>query len=299
MCFEKGYDIKEIERTSDGFTALCSAGTYKKLHTPAFRSGGTVRIIRKSGLPFLLKPLKNRWGFFTGAVAFALTVSLLTGFVWQVKITGNSAVGTSELTAFAEMNGLKSGVPWSSVDRDTLCAGLMRDFDGVAWAHINRFGSVAVLEINETKPVPVPDTDKLKGRKIYRRELTVTAYRQQSDMRVLSSRRYCDLYFYMLRIPLYVKKPSGDLCEASRHFLTVNKNELPIGVTVTEAKILGASPRELSDSELLSLAEHKLALAEEQELDGYGIINKSVTQKLDADKCTLTGAYILSIDNTD
>jgi hypothetical protein len=175
----------------------------------------------------------------------------------------------------------------------------MRDFDGISWAHVNRFGCVAVLEINETKPVPVPDTDRLKGRKIYRRELTVTACRQQSDMRVISSRRCCDLYFYMLHVPLYIRKPSGDVSEITRHFAVINGSELPIGVTVTEAKKYAAAPRELSDGELVALAENKLAVAEEQELDGCRIINKSVSQRLDSDKCTLTGAYILSIDNND
>ena len=69
-CFENGVEIQNISLTENGFTAICRIGTYKKLHRIALRHGGCVKVIKKHGLPFFLSPLKDRTGFFIGALLF-------------------------------------------------------------------------------------------------------------------------------------------------------------------------------------------------------------------------------------
>lgn len=298
-CFERGLSVRSIEQTADGISAECRISVYKRLHSVALKTGGVVRVTERHGLPFLTKGLKNRAGFFVGAVVCCFIISLLTGFVWQVEIVGADSVSESMLAAYLEENGLSSGVMWSSVDRREICAGIMRDFDGVSWAHINRFGALARLEINEARPKPRPDTDKLKGKKIYRRELTVTAQREQSDLALVGTSEYVDLSFYWFRIPLYFGKQAGDITETERRFVRLNGVELPIGYTKTVAKRLGSVKHEVSDKELRAIAEKKLLHAEEQELDGFVIINKSVKEKMTESEIVLTGAYILKEKGTD
>lgn len=67
-------------------------------------------------------------------------------------------------------------------------------------------GTTAIVEINETTQEPEEiDEYKLKGIKATRKEITVTAQRQQSKMSIKQSKNYYNLHFFSLNIPLYFK----------------------------------------------------------------------------------------------
>ena len=83
-CFENGVEIQNISLTENGFTAICRIGTYKKLHRIALRHGGCVKVIKKHGLPFFLSPLKDRTGFFIGALLFVFILSFLGQKIYRL-----------------------------------------------------------------------------------------------------------------------------------------------------------------------------------------------------------------------
>lgn len=296
-CFKNGLEIRNAAVTENGFTASCSIKTYKRLHTYAYRSGGRVRITKKCGLPFLLHPIENRFGFLTGAVAFIFIICLLTGFVWRVDYKGCNVVSEATLTQYMKNNGLDTGAMWSSIDKDDLAARLMRDFDEISWAHINQYGTTAVVEINEARPVPQPNDDRLKGRKIFRRQLEVVAYRKQGDIKIKDIKCYKTLHFYFFNIPLYISKKQGDIEELERKMVKINNTELPIGITNATEKWLTYTDKELGDKELKALAKKKLENEEREQLDGFEIINRNMTLDIDKDKCVIKCAYIIKENN--
>lgn len=69
-CFQEKINIKNIVNHKNGVTARCSIKAYKRLHTLALRSGGKVKIVKKKGLPFILRPLKGQMGRFRRTVVF-------------------------------------------------------------------------------------------------------------------------------------------------------------------------------------------------------------------------------------
>ncbi len=293
-CYSQGFEIRDVSLNEDGFTAYCNLKTYKQLHHIARLHGGVVKITKKCGLPFLALPLKNRIGFAVGAAAFILIVSFLSTFVWNVEITGNDAVGTFAINAFLENNNLKSGVMWSSVDRDKLCWDMLGEFDEFSWVHINKKGSTAFVEVNEVKAMPdESDKDKLEGINVFRKELQAVAYREQKDMSVRDRKHYKKLNFFFIDIPLYTNRKTGDISQESASFITINEVALPIGITEYEEVFLSSTPKTLSDEELTQLAQKKLEYLEQQEFEGFEIINKSPDVKNESDKCTITCSYIL------
>lgn len=293
-CFADGMEIRDVVRNSDGFDACCNLRIYKKLHHYAFRHGGKVRVRKKRGLPFILLPLKNRIGFFMGMLAFVVIISFLSCFIWNVEIVGNDRLSETTISAYLENHNIKSGVMWSSVSRDEVCWDIMSEFDDISWAHINKIGSTARVEINETRLADKDgDEDKLKGIDVFRKELQVVAYREQKDITVKSIKTYKRIRFFTADIPLYLKKETGDISQQSENYLTVKDTKLPIGITESEEQFLASESRILTDEELLSLAEKKLGYQEEQEFDGFEIINKTQSHETDADKCVLSASYIV------
>jgi len=292
-CYSNAVAIRDIALADDGFTAYCNVKVYKKLHTTAHKHGGVVRIIKKSGLPFILLPLKNRIGFFVGMVMCALIISFLGSFIWNVEITGNNRIGEATILSYLENNNLRSGVMWSSVDREELEWNMMSEFEDLSWVHINRFGTTVRVEVNETTQKPDKDEEKLQGINVFRKELEAVAYREQKDMKIKSKKEYKKLQFFSVSIPLYLKKESGDMTEESSTFLSIKDTRLPIGIYTYDEIFLSSSPRTLTDEELTELAKQKLSHLEEQEFDGFEIINRKDDIKMEDDKCVIKTSYII------
>lgn len=160
-CYHEKINIKDISAENGVLTARCSIGAYKRLHKIAFRSGGKVKLVKKRGLPFLLHPLKGRWGVFCGMLFFVLLVSFMGGFIWNITVIGNQTLETSKIVDYLAQNGFKTGVRWSKTDKENLEFAVMADFDRVAWISINRIGCLAQVEIRETTPKPEIENNNL------------------------------------------------------------------------------------------------------------------------------------------
>lgn len=154
LCYEEKINIKNIICENGTVTARCSINAYKRLHRVALKSGGKVKILKKHGLPFILHPLKGRWGIFCGMLFFVLFVSFMSGFIWNITVVGNNTLETSKIVDYLAQNGFKTGVRWSDTDKENLEFSVMADFDDIAWISINRFGCLAQVEIRETTPKP-------------------------------------------------------------------------------------------------------------------------------------------------
>lgn len=293
-CFKNGIEIHNIKLNQDGFTAICTVYTYKKLHRLALKNSGRVKVIKRHGIAFIFGKVKRRMGFLIGALLFVFIICFLGAFVWNVEIVGADSISEDTLITYLENNGLKSGVMWSVVDRKSLEWDLMSDFDDIAWAHINKIGTTARIEINETKnPPKSTDENKLKGIKAIRIELTETVQRSQTKITIKNSKNYLTLHFFSLNIPLYIKADSGEIQSDLTKMLTVKETALPIGYTVKTIQSLDGIKYDLTDDELIALANKKLQSTAEKELDGYEIINSNTDYEIDEKHCTIKCAYIV------
>lgn len=295
-CFKDGVEIKETMLTDGGFKAVCSIKTYKQLHKIALKNGGKVRILKKKGLPFLLLPLKNRLGFFTGALAFVVIISFLGGFVWNVELVGNERVSDAELGAFLDKNGVKSGVMWSGIDREKIAWEMMGGFSDIAWAHINKIGTTARVEINETNIPPEKDngdSNKLQGITVFRKQLEVVTSREQSKIKTEKQKTYKTILFFGAKIPLYLNKEKGVFSDSRESKITIRDTELPVGCLFENEKWIACEKVLLTDAELLELSKKRLRFEEEKAFDSYEIINKTTDFSIDESKCVITASYIV------
>ena len=153
-CYQQGIYLRNICIKNDELVAEVKIKSYKALHKIAFSHGGKVKIFKRKGVPFLLSPLNNRWGFFIGIVYFIFFISFMGGFVWNITVTGNNRVTEVKIVDYLAKNGFKIGTRWDSVDKEQLELAIMADFEDVAWISINKIGSTASIEINETVNKP-------------------------------------------------------------------------------------------------------------------------------------------------
>ena len=157
-CFLSKYNIQNLRIEKDILYADCPLGLYPFLRRIARKNGGRLKTVKKHGLIFILLKVKNRWGIFVGAVLGISFLCFISGFIWNIEVTGNEKLKRKEILSFASQNGLFEGAYWKSTDRDRIENLFMASYEDIAWVHINRSGTSAIIEIDES--VKKPKTQK-------------------------------------------------------------------------------------------------------------------------------------------
>ena len=351
-CRSKNIYIKNIIKTEHGISAQISPKGYFQLHKIAYACGGRVRVTKKKGLPFLLMPLKNRWGIFCGALAAVMLVSFLSGFIWNITVIGDSRLTDAQIIDYLAQNGFKVGARWAEVDKENLEFGVMADFDDIAWISINKLGCLAQVEINETvekPPIVSEDITNVKAKKDgvivhitalggwqtaqegdavsagdllisgvnesevdernhyahahgtalaktnHRIEINVS--RRQREKHYSHKRNYKYLYFFGLKLPLFVVREKGDAdISTENECFVLNGFRLPIGKITQCYDYYTVDEILLGDDELQTLAYQELERRKAQELAGCEILNENIGTQTGENSCLITADYILLED---
>ncbi len=167
-CRSNNIYIKNIIKRDNVLFARVTPHKYFRLHRLAFACGGRVRVTKRRGLPFLLMPLKNRWGLFCGALFAVMLISFLSGFVWNITVIGESRLTDAQVVNYLAQNGFRVGTRWANADKENLEFKVLSDFDEVAWISINKLGCLAQIEISETEdkpPIVSTDITNVKAKK--------------------------------------------------------------------------------------------------------------------------------------
>ena len=294
-----GIALPALQRQGNDLYGACSIGTYRQLHKAARVAGGRVRVTARRGLPFFLRRLRGRRGLLAGAVAFALVLSVLSGLIWDVQVVGNDRVGTGTLETYLAQNGVAVGKPWQSAGRSRLNYRLLRDFPDLAWAHINKVGATARLEVAERVDTPKAKSDSEQSQwGATRRELRCTVSRLQVHRVQTRQQVRRGVYFYGLTlVPMGKDPPPMTQVTEQRRLLHLNGRALPIGsVTRTRTAYRRAEQR-LTVQAATALAKAALEEKRAQELPGATIINAHVTVEVTPDAVTAVGAYTMQVQS--
>lgn len=108
-------------------------------------------IVSCSGLPDLWRRYGKRAGLAVGSLLAALLLFFSSRIVWDVRITGNEALGEGEIRAMLEESGLGIGTYLPNLDTDLVESRLLLSHREVCWISVNIRGTTANVEILETE----------------------------------------------------------------------------------------------------------------------------------------------------
>ena len=83
-----GLHLSDIVPRPGGFSARCAAWHYRKLAALARRRRVRLRIQKRQGLFFCVRPLLRRRGLWAGCLVFLPLLLWLQGFIWFVEPVG-------------------------------------------------------------------------------------------------------------------------------------------------------------------------------------------------------------------
>lgn len=132
--------------------ASCPAASYRQLRPLARRSGMRMRVRRRVGLPFLLRPLRLRWGLAVGTVAAVALLMGLSSRVWVITVEGNRTVPDTAILQVLEPLGIKQGASFAAVDIPQVQLTALQELPQLSWLAVNQSGSTVTVQVQEKQP---------------------------------------------------------------------------------------------------------------------------------------------------
>jgi similar to stage IV sporulation protein len=116
------------------------------------RTGCLVQITERKGFPFMLDKLGKRKIFLGGIVAFAISLYLLTSLVWQINVTGNVKISTSQILDAANKQGIYR-LQWKMklADPNELSRQLRVALPDASWIGVEIKGTQVNIQVVEAR----------------------------------------------------------------------------------------------------------------------------------------------------
>lgn len=131
-------------------TAWCPARNYRAIRPLVRRTGLRVRVRRKEGWMFRLRPLRKRAGLPIGAVLAALLLWWLSGRIWVVETPDTLSAKLAEtLPPFLSSQGVMPGRSRNALSPHDIEFQALEHLPGIVALHVNMEGCIAHVEVIE------------------------------------------------------------------------------------------------------------------------------------------------------
>ena len=149
----EGLHLSQVLPCPGGFSAQCAAWRYRRLAGLARKHRVRLRIERRRGVFFVLRPFFRRRGLWAGLFLFLPLLLWLQGAVWAVDGSGLTAGQQARAAVVLWENGL---FPGSFVTEEKLRAGeyALLQSGEFSWASLNFRAGRLTVEAAAAKPVP-------------------------------------------------------------------------------------------------------------------------------------------------
>lgn len=154
LCRISGIKLWNMQTQNDCFCAETSINDYRKIKTCAKKSGMSVRITQKSGLPFLYKSISNRIGLLLGIAIVCFCVFFYTRSVWVIDVQGNEKIPSEQIITLLSDNGLNLGTLKKNINNKKFKLLIYDEIPDIAWVNLNIDGSRLSVDVREAVEKP-------------------------------------------------------------------------------------------------------------------------------------------------
>lgn len=149
LCSNRNIVIWNLERDGDDYEFCISVRAFRTLR-PILKKTRTKLVIRKRcGFPFWMHRYRKRKIFFFGILLFMGLLFLLSQFIWNIEINGNSYITDETILAYLKQQRLTFGTPKKEIDAEKLEENLRMAFDDVIWTSVKISGTKMTIDLQE------------------------------------------------------------------------------------------------------------------------------------------------------
>ena len=149
LCRNNGIELRHLIRKENAIQMEIDAKNFKKLRPLVRKTHVKIHILNRQGPAFFFYRHKKRWWFLLGAAACAGIIYVLSLFIWQIDIDGNSKYTEALiLQALAQMN-VKTGCRKSEIDLPGIEEELRIMYNEITWVSASITGTKLRIELRE------------------------------------------------------------------------------------------------------------------------------------------------------
>ncbi len=143
----KLYMLKKSGHLSISFTV--GRKDYGKIKQLANSTHTRLEIVKKQGMPQILKRFSKRYGIAVGSGLCIVFFYLFSLFIWNIEVSGCEKTTKQEVVMLLEQSGISFGKFKSFLDIKNIENEFLKGNDKISWVSINLKGTTAYVEIRE------------------------------------------------------------------------------------------------------------------------------------------------------
>lgn len=149
LCRNNGIELRHLVRRENAIQMEIDAENFKKLRPLVRKTHVKIHILNRHGPAFFFYRHKRRWWFLLGMTVFAGMIYILSLFVWQIDIDGNSKYTDALiLQALSQMN-VRTGCRKSEIDLPKIEEELRIMYNEITWVSASITGTKLQIELRE------------------------------------------------------------------------------------------------------------------------------------------------------
>lgn len=151
---KENINLWDLKRVNGDLYAKALISDYKSLHKKTRKSNSKIKVTKKYGWPIIAFRYKKRIGLVIGITIFASIIYISSLYVWNINVTGNEHISTSEIITAMSDFGVNVGSKKSDIDSRLLKQAIMSKITDISWISINTKGSCLNVSIKEKVKSP-------------------------------------------------------------------------------------------------------------------------------------------------
>ena len=182
LAARSGIRLWGFQKKDGAFYACIKAREYKKLRPLSRRCQTKMRCVGKYGFPFYVRKALKRKGMLLGAMLFVFLYTFLSGFVWDVQVSGIDTITEAEVLTAARACGVYEGGSKDGFTPRGAAQSIMRQVEGISWISVNTDHCMVTIEIKEAEKKPEITNEETPSNIVANRAGMILRIEAQSGM---------------------------------------------------------------------------------------------------------------------
>ena len=156
---DQGMDVWNVQSKDDQVIEMnVTLSSFYKMRSLRKKQGCRIKILQRTGFPFVILSLWKRKFFVVGSFLFGVGLMVCSSLVWDVRVKGNVKIDTEHILKIAKQEGI---YPFQWIGKlksqDKLSQQLSLRIPDASWIAVRREGTVIMIEIVESsQPLKKP-----------------------------------------------------------------------------------------------------------------------------------------------
>ena len=150
-CAEEKIIIFNMKRTGNEISGEVHQTDIKKLTEAAEKSGMSLEIKRRYGLPHIYYRYRKRFGIPAGLAVFILITAVLHSVIWSIDISPTEIIPKESIEAVLSDAGIKCGIFSAGISVKDAEMLLYEKFDDISWVNVRIVGTRLNVDISEVR----------------------------------------------------------------------------------------------------------------------------------------------------